>query len=70
MHGARDASGPRTGGISRLVEHCEVLNRVTAAEHATARSRLESLLGSELAGRLVGALAGGRRGGAGIVLFC
>jgi hypothetical protein len=48
-------------GTHRLLEHCEVLARVTGREYATARARLETALGTELASRLVGALAGGHR---------
>ena len=52
------ASRSRTRvGLVRLVEHCDTLGRVTAAERATARARLEGELGSDLARLLVGALA-------------
>ena len=43
--------------MSRLLGHCEAVGRVTDLDALTARSRLESALGSELASRLVGALA-------------
>ena len=61
MHAARDARLHPTAGVRRLLEHGATLNRVTAADRLTARTRLESELGSELAGRLLGALS--RRGG-------
>ncbi len=53
---------PRPLGLTRLVDHCEALRRVTGEEATSARSRLELELGSELTSRLVGALASGPRG--------
>jgi hypothetical protein len=46
-------------GLSRLLEHCEALGRLTQSEQECARRRLEAVLGSELAGRLLGALTRG-----------
>jgi hypothetical protein len=48
--------------MSRLVDHCEALGRVTGGQDSSARRRLEGEIGSELARRLIGALA--RRGAA------
>jgi hypothetical protein len=47
-------------GAPRLLRHCAALDRVTARDEASARSRLESELGSELVEFLLGALAGDR----------
>ena len=60
MTAARLREG-RMVGMSRIVEHCEALARVTDDQSSDARTRLESVLGPELAHRLVGAL-GRRRG--------
>jgi hypothetical protein len=45
------------GGMSRLLGDCEAVGRVTAADAASVRYRLEGALGPDLASRLVGALA-------------
>ena len=56
------ASRSRTpSGIARLLDDFDALARATAERDGSARSRLESELGSELARRLVGALASGPR---------
>ena len=47
--------------MSRILDHCETLGRVTGERRATALLRLEGELGTELAKRLVGALARGGR---------
>ena len=52
--------------MSRLLDHCDTLARVTGNGHANALVRLETELGPELARRLVGALARGR--GRGLVI--
>lgn len=44
-------------GAPRLLEHCAVLDRLTASNAPSARVRLERELGCELATLLVGALA-------------
>ncbi len=43
--------------MSRLLGDCEAVGRVTAADAASVRYRLEGALGPDLASRLVGALA-------------
>ena len=61
MTAARLREG-RMVGMSRIVEHCEALARVTDDQSSDARTRLESVLGPELAHRLVArsaAAAGG-----------
>ena len=45
--------------MSRLLDHCETIARVTGNGHGSALVRLESEIGSELARRLVGALGRG-----------
>ena len=60
MTAAAESSRTAAAGMSRLLEHCEVLSRVTGGHATTARTRLAGELGNELAERLVGALA--RRG--------
>ena len=57
MTAARASHGRTTGGIHRLLDHCDTLGRVTAERRASALDRLEGELGSELARRLVGAHA-------------
>lgn len=44
-------------GVSRLLEHCAGLARVTDDRRASARTRLERELGDDLADLLVQALA-------------
>ena len=61
MDAARHLHSPSRTGMTRLLEHCETLGRVTAEHQATARARLETELGCELARRLIGALAAGSR---------
>lgn len=58
---AAHESRPRAGGgMSRLLDHCETIARITGTGHGNALLRLETEIGSELARRLVGALARGR----------
>jgi hypothetical protein len=66
MSAAHDSRTGAPGGMSRLLDHCEAIGRVTNAGPASARARLENELGSELARRLVGALV--RRGGRGLLV--
>lgn len=44
-------------GFRRLLQDCATMGRLTAADPACPRRRIEDTLGSELATRLVGALA-------------
>ena len=62
MEAGRQPPRRRSIAVSRLLDHCETLNRMTAAESGTARSRLEDELGAELAHRLVAALGRTPRG--------
>ena len=59
MAAAFDSRLRRPPGMSRLLDHCEALRRVTGRDVGTARTRLEHELGAELTARLVGALSGG-----------
>jgi hypothetical protein len=47
--------------LVRLLEHCQMVGRLTQTEQGSARGRLEDALGPELACRLLGALANGSR---------
>jgi hypothetical protein len=57
MDAARLQRSPAAAGITRLLQHCDALTRVTGPER-TASSRLQTALGADLALRLVAALSG------------
>jgi hypothetical protein len=48
-------------GAPRLLEHCAALERMLGSDGASARSRLESLLGGDLTALLCRALTRGPR---------
>lgn len=61
MHAAGGRRAGQGRGVPRLLEHCAALERMLGAEEASARTRLDSILGGELASLLCRALTRGPR---------
>jgi hypothetical protein len=61
MYAARGSRAGDGRGAPRLLEHCAAFERMLGPDEATARARLESVLGGELTTMLCRALTRGPR---------